>query len=121
MQQDDRVAVAVVLVVHRRAQYIHVGHDFLSSRRLRSMGRPSSVTDSLCQPLVTIGASRRSQSEQKRWATRREAPREGCASGFDADTTSRGRRARAGRPSRPHRPRCATPGPAARRSRGGTR
>lgn len=66
MQQDDRVAVAVVLVVHRRAQYIHVGHDFLSSRRLRSMGRPSSVTDSLCQPLVTIGASRRSQSEQKR-------------------------------------------------------
>jgi transposase len=27
---------------------------------------PSSVTDSLSQPLVTIGASRRSQSEQKR-------------------------------------------------------
>jgi hypothetical protein len=42
-------AVAVVLVVHRRAQYFHVGHDLLSSVGCARWDGP--------QPLVTIGAA----------------------------------------------------------------
>lgn len=38
----------------------------LGTWTVRSGARSSGVTDSLSQPLVTIGASRRSQSEQKR-------------------------------------------------------
>jgi hypothetical protein len=42
-------AVAVVLVVHRRAQYFHVEHDLLSSVGCARWDGP--------QPLVTIGAA----------------------------------------------------------------